>query len=124
MVAKSGRLHPSTVTARKSDRHEPHLLGLGEGRDQVRRIAARRNTDQAVTRLAVSDDLADEDVLEADIIADGGDHREIGHQVRRRKRRAASRYRMHELDRDMRSIAARASVSHGKQLAAAPVDIG
>ena len=72
----------------------------------------------------LGDHLTNEDVLETDIIADGRNHREIGDQIDRGERRAAGGDRVHELDGDMRCVATRAAVAHGKQPAAVAIDIG
>ena len=124
MIDDAAGLHPAAVAAGQPDGHQAHLLGLGEGGDQIGRIAAGGDADQAVARPRLGDDLADEDVLEADVVADRRDHREIGDEVDRGQRRAAGRDRMQELDRDMRGVAARAAIAHGEQPAAAAVDVG
>ena len=124
VVDDAGRLHLAAIAARKTDGYDSHLLGLGEGSDEIGRIAAGRDADQTVAGLALRDDLAHEDVLEADVVADRRDHREIGDKVDRGERRAAGGDRMDEFDGDVRRVAARAAVAHGEQAAAAAIDIG
>ena len=77
---------------------------------------------EPVARLALGDDLADEHVVEADVVADRRDHRDVGDEIDRRERRPARRDRMDEFDRDMRGVAARAAVAHREQPAAAAID--
>ena len=74
--------------------------------------------------LRLGDDLTHEDVLEADIVADRGDHCRIGDKVDRGERRTAGGDRVQEFHGDVCGIAARAAVAHRKQPAAAAVDVG
>ena len=102
----------------------PISFALAKAGDQIGRIAAGRDADQAIARPRLGDHLADEHLIEADVVADRRNHCDIGDEVDRRQRRAARRDRMDEFNRDMRGIAARAAIAHGEQPAAAPVDIG
>ena len=52
MIAHAARFHLAAIAAGEADRRQSHLLGLGEGGDQVGRIAAGRDADQAVARAA------------------------------------------------------------------------
>ena len=65
-----------------------------------------------------------EHVLEAEIVAERRQRRDIGGEVDRGERRPAGGDRMHELHRDMRGIAARAAIAHGEQPATAAIDAG
>ena len=103
---------------------QSHILGLGEGCDQIRRIAAGGNADQGIAGLGLGDQLANEDVLETDIVADRGDHRQIGDQIDGRKRRSSGGDGMDEFDRNMGGVTARAAVAHGEHAAAAAIDSG
>src|SRR5271166_2761458 len=124
MIAYAARFHLAAIAAGESDRYQPHFPGLGEGSNEVRRIAAGGDADQSISGLALGDDLPNEDMLKTDIVADGGNHRKISNEIDGGQRRPASRDRVHEFNSDMRRITARAAVAHGKHPAAVPVDIG
>ena len=94
------------------------LLRLGKSGQQIFGISAGGKPDQAVAGPRLGDQLAHEDVAEADIVADRRQHRDVGGQVDRGQRRAAGGDRMQEFHGEMRGIAARAAIAHAEQSAA------
>ena len=75
-----GSGHPAAVVAGEADRQQAPLLGLGDRRHQVVRVARRRQRDRDVTVAGVGDDLALEDQLESDVVAERGHHGVVGGQ--------------------------------------------
>ena len=72
-----GARHRTAFVAAQPDRQQPSPRRLVEGPQHVHRVAARREPDRDVTGSGVSDDLAGEDQLEADVVGERGEHRTI-----------------------------------------------
>src|ERR1700722_20360389 len=118
------RLHLAAITTGQPDGDDAHFPGLGERRHQICGISAGGDTDQGVACPTLRQQLPYKHMLEAEIVADGGNHRQIGHEVGGGKSRAPGRDRVHEFHRDMGGVAARAAIAHREQPSAAAVDIG
>jgi len=58
-------------------------------------------------------DLAKEYMLDANIVADGGNHRGVDAQVHRRQRRSAGGHRVLKFDCEMCCVTAGTTVAHG-----------
>src|SRR5450432_628396 len=123
-IHHAGRLHLAAIAAGQPNGNDVHLFGFGESRHQVRRVSTGGDADQCVARPALRQQLPDKHMLEAEVVADGGNHRQIGDEVRRGKRRTPRRNRMHEFHRDMRCVAAGAAIAHRVHSPAAPVNLG
>ncbi len=69
MVDVAGACHLATVVAGEADREHVALARLAERGEQVSRVAARGQAERDVARTGVGDQLAREDQLEADVVA-------------------------------------------------------
>ena len=86
-----GRGHPAAVVAGEPDGQQAPLFCLGDRRHQVLGVAGCRQGDGDVTVAGVGDDLAREDQVEPDVVAQRGDHGLVGGQRPRRDGSAAAR---------------------------------
>ena len=69
----------------------PRLVGLGERDEQVARVAARREPERDVVLAGVGDELAREHEVEADVVAERGEHRRVVDEGAGRQRPAPRR---------------------------------
>src|ERR1700730_10639188 len=114
--------HFSTGVPGQTNGAHSDLLRLAKGVHEVGRIAAGRDADQAVTGPPLGDDLAYENMVKANIVADGRHHRAVASEVDGGQRRPAGRDRVQKLNRNVGSIAARAAIAY-IELAPAPAAV-
>src|SRR5947207_1253041 len=80
-VVEPGGRHLASVVAGNADRQHAPPRRLAEGDQQVAGVAAGRQTEGDVAAAAVRDQLAGEDELEADVVAQGCDYGSVVHQA-------------------------------------------
>ena len=83
--------HPAAVVAGDADGEHAQPPALADGAHQVLGVAAGRDRQQHVAGAAQGEQLADEDVVVADVVADRGDHGDVGGEAERGDRRARAR---------------------------------
>src|SRR5439155_1497186 len=101
-----------------------HFLRLNKSLHEIVRVPAGRETDQAVSGARLRDQLADKDMLKADVVGYGRHHRSVSRKIDCGQGNAAGRDWMQKLDSNMRRVAARAAVAHRKQAAVSAINVG
>jgi hypothetical protein len=123
-MIEAGFCHAAAGGAGKTDGRHAHLPRSAESQQEIFRIPARRKTDQAVAWPRLRDDLAQKNMVEADVVADPGQHGDIARQIDGCQRRPSGRDRMLKFDGDMSGIAARPAIAHREETAAFAIGIG
>src|ERR1041384_7413562 len=116
--------HLATAHPGQADGGYTHFLRLNKSLHKIVRVAAGRETDQAVSGARLRDQLSDKDMLEADVVCYGRHHCPVSRKIDCRQRDATSRDRMQKLDGNVRGIAARAAIAHRKQTAVNAINVG
>jgi hypothetical protein len=109
--------HLPAISTGQSQREQAELSGLLISEQQVLRVAAGGEADQAIDGARVHLHLAPEHVPHAQVVAHGAQHRHIHGQVERGQGGPTRRDRVQELDGQVRGVTARAAITHAQQLA-------
>ena len=111
----------AAAAAGEDDARDVHATALLEGLQDVRRFARGGNAEKDVLSRGFTGQLAGEHLVEAVVVADGGEDGGVGGQRFGRQRRAVARQLADELGRQVLRIGRRAAVAGDVQAAAVAV---
>src|SRR5437879_11626104 len=116
--------HLASTHPGQADGGYTHFFRLNKSLNEIVRVAASRETDQAVSGAPLRDQLPDKDMLEADVVSHSRHHRPISCKIDCGQGNTTGRDRMQKLDSNMRRVAARAAIPHRKQAAVFAINVG
>src|ERR1051326_1227604 len=122
-VIQAGLRHLAAAHPGQPDGGHAHLLRFQKSPHKVVRVPAGRETYQAVAGSGLSNQLADEDVLESDVVGYRAQHRAVGGQIDRGPRDTPGSNRVQKLDGHVRRVAAGAAVAHRTETAVAAINL-
>ncbi len=114
-VVQSDLGHLAARHSGEADGRYTELFCFRKRFHEVVGVPAGRESDEAIAGARLCDQLADKDMLEADVVRHRAHHRSIRGQIDRSQRDAPGRHRMQKLNRHVRCIAARATVAHREE---------
>jgi len=114
----------AATLAEEGDRGDANLLGRLEGEGDIFGLAAGGDGDQDIAFLRKRMDLAGEDLVEAEVVADGGEGAGGIRETNRRIRAAVIDEAGDELGGDVSAVAGAAPVAAGEELVAVEEAVG